>query len=220
LKKNFLTILSIGTWLVAHLHADAQQITRQNHRANVNYDSLRIVLETMHDSDQNIRRILIDSVGLDSPEAPKYLQQMANIDTKNRANLELILEKYGWIEQSKIGEKAAAGIFYIIQHSDIELMEKYFPQMKALAERGEASTVLTAMMEDRLLMWKGKKQIYGTQATTGLRPNNRLAVWPIKDPSKVNELRKKAGFPTTVEENAKGMNADYNPHEMLPPPKN
>ncbi len=221
MKKHFLMILFISTSLVAYLNTQAQQSVRKKRKENnVNYDSLRMVLEAMHHSDQNIRRILIDSVGLHSPEAPKYLKQMADIDMQNRTNLEMILEKYGWIEQSKIGEKAADGIFYIVQHSDVELMEKYFPQMKALAERGEASKVLTAMMEDRLLMWKGKKQRYGTQATTGLRPDKTLAVWPIEDPLQVNALRKKAGFPTTVEENAKGMNADYDPNEKLPSPKN
>jgi len=114
----------------------------------------------MRDEDQNIRRILIDSVGLDSQEAPKYLQKMAEIDLRNQRQMEIILRKYGWLEKSKIGDKAAEGIFYIIQHTNLEIIKKYFPEFKRLSERREASTRLCAMMEDRMLMWEGRKQIW------------------------------------------------------------
>ena len=182
----------------------------------INYDSLRQELEGMYDTDQEIRRVLIDSIGLNSPESWKYINQMANIDMRNKAKIETILEKYGWIEKSKIGGKASEGIFYTVQHTDLEFAEKYFPQFKRLAEKGEASPTHCAMMEDRLLMWKGKRQIYGTQSSSGLRPGNKNTIWPIENPALVNELRKKIGFKTTVEENAKRLNAEYNPDEKLP----
>ncbi len=181
-----------------------------------NFDSLRIELEQMLDADQKIRKILIDSVGLDSPEAGKYLSQMAAIDNINKIKISAILEKYGWIEKSKIGEKASEAIFYTVQHSDLAFLEKHFPQFKKRAAEGEANPSLCAMMEDRLLMWKGEKQIYGSQATSSLRPDKKYAIWPIENPAEVNTLRKKVGFPTTVEENAKRLNAEYNPDEKLP----
>ena len=65
-------------------------------------------------------------------------------------------------------------------------------------------------------MWKGKKQIYGTQASNDTRPGKKMVIWPIENPSQVNELRKKIGFTTTVEENAKQLNAEYDPNERLP----
>ena len=183
---------------------------------HVNYDSIRIVLERMLAEDQNIRRILIDSVGLDSPEAPRYLHKMAEIDFRNKREVEVILQKYGWLEKSKIGEKAAEGIFYVVQHTDLETMKKYFPEFKKLSEAGEASTKLCAMMEDRMLMWEGRKQIYGTQASDALRADKSYAIWPIEDPSDVNSRRKKAGFTNTVEESAASLKASYDPNEKLP----
>lgn len=185
-------------------------------QGHINYDSLRTVLETLLAEDQNIRRILIDSVGLNSPEAPKYFQKMADIDSKNWQQMETILNKYGWLEKSKIGEKAAEGIFYIVQHTDLETIKKYFPQFKNLAERDEASTKLCAMMEDRMLMWEGRKQIYGSQASDALRSDKSYAIWPIENPSEVNVRRKKAGFSNTVEESAAALNASYNSNEELP----
>lgn len=73
-----------------------------------------------------------------------------------------------------------------------------------------------AMMEDRLLMYQGKKQVYGTQATSTVGKDGSMAIWPIEDPEKVNERRKAAGFTNTIEENAQRLNAAYNPKEELP----
>ena len=69
-------------------------------------------------------------------------------------------------------------------------------------------------------MMNGKKQIYGTQANNNLRPDKKFAIWPIENPQGVNELRKKVGFDTTVEENAARLNAEYKPDEKLPAPNN
>ena len=168
----------------------------------------------MVDKDQEIRRILIDSIGIDSPNAGPYLKQMMDIDMDNQRKMKEILNKYGWIEQSKIGEKAAEAFFYTIQHSDTTLIIKWFPEFKRLADAGEADKVKCAMMEDRLLMWRGKKQIYGTQAD--FRADKKLAIWPIEDPKNVNERRKKIGFPLTVEEYADRNKMIYNANEQLP----
>ena len=214
MKNISIVVLFLILSICKHADVDAQS------QSNVNYDSLRIVLEKMYDEDQEIRRILIDSIGLDSPEAGKYFNLMATIDNRNKINIESILVKYGWIEKSKIGEKASEAIFYTVQHTDLEFIQRFFPQFKTLADKGEASPKLCAMMEDRLLMWQGKKQIYGTQANNSLRPDKTYAVWPIENPAEVNELRKKKGFETTVEENAKKLNAEYDPAEKLPAVKN
>jgi len=180
-----------------------------------NYDSLRVILEIMVDNDQNIRRILIDSIGLESPKAGSYIKKMIEIDTENQKKLIVILDKYGWIEQSKIGIKASEAFFYIIQHSDNTLITKWFPEFKRLAANGEANKVECAMMEDRLLMWQGNKQIYGSQASV-FRKDKKMAIWPIKDPKNVNERRRKAGFELTVEKNAERLKALYDANDKLP----
>ena len=190
------------------------QTSRQS-TLRTNYDSLRIVLVDMVDKDQEIRRILVDSIGIDSPNAGPYIKQMMDIDMYNQKKIRAILNKYGWIEQSKIGAKAAEAFFYTIQHSDTTLMVRWFPEFKRLADIGEADKVECAMMEDRLLMWRGKKQIYGTQATI-FRDDKKIAIWPIEDPKNVNERRKKIGFTLTVEENAERLKAIYVENEQLP----
>lgn len=185
---------------------------------DINYDSLRLVLEEMRNQDQEIRRILVDSLAFDSPHAGPFIKQMLDIDKSNQKNIKIILEKYGWLAESKIGKTAAEAFFYTVQHADVALIDKYFSDFKRLADVGEANPLHCAMMEDRLLMYKGKKQIYGTQAAD-FRADKKWAIWPIENPESVNERRAKLGFKTTVEQDAKGMDSIYDPNEKLPEEK-
>jgi hypothetical protein len=85
----------------------------------------------------------------------------------------------------------------------------------------ELSYRLVAMMHDRLLMDEEKEQIYGSQiagrmltnVSTGKKQFTRF-VWPIKDAAKVNERRKKAGFDSTVEQNAHRLDVTYKAYTL------
>ncbi len=180
-----------------------------------NYDSLRLVLEGMRDRDQKVRRILLDSIGLESPAAGPYIKRMLDIDEENQQNIKIILEKYGWLEQSKIGPRAAEAFFFTVQHADKAMIEKYFPALQNLAVKGEANPLHSAMMEDRLLMYQGKKQIYGTQAAD-FRADKQMAIWPIENPDSVNAIRQAIGFTQSIEAYAQEMEVIYDPKEKLP----
>ena len=187
MKNNFWIILTVLSLLTA-CSQSKQKVTE----GIVNYDSLRIVLESMRDEDQEIRRILVDSIGIDSPNSGPYIKRMMDIDKENQKKINLILDNYGWIKKSKIGTKASEAFFYTIQHSDIELMEKWYPEFKQLADTDEANKRHCAMMEDRLLMWKGKKQIYGTQYQVDKNGESKL--WEVEDPENLEERRKSIGL--------------------------
>ncbi|MDB5478749.1 MAG: DoxX family rane protein, partial [Alphaproteobacteria bacterium] len=60
---------------------------------------------------------------------------------------------------------------------------------------------------------QGKPQKYGSQGQ--YRENKGLYMWPVEIPEKVNQLRKEAGFLTTIEEKAKEMDAIYDPELKL-----
>lgn len=178
---------------------------------SVPYDSLSAVLEEIYEADQRIRIELMDAMGGDVGD---LFHRMAQIDSANQAKINCILSDYGWLPQSRVGEKAASAIFLVVQHGGKAMIEKNLPALKKLAGENEAKTTHAAMMEDRLLMYEGKKQIYGTQASSD--STGASYVWPVADPDRVNELRKAAGFELTVEENAARLNAIYNPKLELP----
>ncbi|QHL87175.1 hypothetical protein GU926_06915 [Nibribacter ruber] len=177
------------------------------------YEVLRVELEQILDSDQAVREGFSE---VKEEDRNAFFQKMQKVDSVNQAKVLTILKQYGWLPQSKVGQKAAEGIFFVIQHSPLKVIETYLPQMKKLAQEGEASKTLAAMMEDRLLMFQGKKQIYGTQANTMVTKDGTMAIWPIENPEKVNERRKTIGFSETVEEYARLLKAAYNPKEELP----
>lgn len=127
-------------------------------------------------------------------------------DQKNLVKVEKIIEKYGYPGKSMVGEPENYAVWYVIQHSP--KIEKYFPLIKKAADEDELPFRLYAMMMDRKLMNENKEQIYGTQirsifSTKNGKKETLSFVWPIKDPEKVNELRKNSGFARTIEDYAK-----------------
>lgn len=180
---------------------------------------LRIELEEIHDVDQGIRKVDWDTIATREASIA-YSKKMIAIDSVNQAKVIPIIEQYGWLPKSKVGDKAASAIFYVVQHSSLETIDKYLPLMETLAKQGEASSTDAAKMRDRLLMFQGKKQLYGSQAASWVRPEGGQVIWPIEDVENVNKRRKEVGFKTTVEENAKQLGAEYNPDEQLPKKNN
>ena len=141
--------------------------------------------------------------------------QMLRTDSANFVRTKAILKQYGYPGKTLVGEPTNEAAWYVIQHSDA--INRYLPLMKKAAEKGELPFYLYAQMLDRQLMREGKEQRYGTQAmgynvlnpATGQREAQRPFVWPIRDAAGVNERRKKAGFPTTVEQNAANLGIPY-----------
>ena len=182
--------------------------------AQINYDSLRTVLEKIYDTDQGLR----EKVSNMNPYDPALVAELNRADSVNQIEVKNIVDTYGWLGSSQIGQKAADALYYVIQHADLESIEYFFPMMKKAAETGEANRLYAATMEDRMLKYQGKKQIYGTQGHGQMKDDGTFDsfIWPIEDPEHVNERRKQAGFETTVEENAKRLNSRYDPNEPLP----
>jgi hypothetical protein len=139
---------------------------------------------------------------------------MIKQDSVNLIKVEEIISKFGYPGKMLVGEPTNEAVWYVIQHSD--KIPKYLPLIQEATEKNEIPFTLFAMMQDRFLTSQGNEQIYGTQAAgrkiinkeTGKEEYFRY-ILPIKNPELVNELRKKAGFTSTVEENAKRMEIEY-----------
>lgn len=138
--------------------------------------------------------------------------EQVKIDSSNLARAEVIIKQRGYPGKTVVGTPANETVFYIIQHSN--RIPTYLPLIQKAAEQNELPFSLYAMMLDRSLMYAGRPQVYGTQASCRqlLKSDQQLCfVWPITDAKAVNERRKKAGFPMSVEENATRLNAAYDP---------
>ncbi len=193
-----------------------QEKTNTYQAKYIPYDSLRIALEEMYDTDQGIRRQFVEAMQTGSPETGKLANKMNEIDSINQIQVKDILGNYGWLGKSRVGEKAARALFYVVQHAELGVMEHYYESLKAQADIGEADPVNAAMMLDRILMYQNKKQVYGTQASNLVRKERVSVIWPVEDPENVNSRRMSVGFKLTLEESAASMDAIYDPKEELP----
>ena len=153
---------------------------------------LREELEGIRVKDQALRMLLgciLNTFGGNSDsEGYKYLMLlMTQEDKKNQEDVIKIIDEYGWLGISQVGEIANNALFLVIQHSSVEMQERYFPLLKESAEKGESRLADMALMDDRIRMHRKKKQLYGSQTTS---VNGKTYVWPIEDAANVDERRK------------------------------
>ena len=127
------------------------------------------------------------------------VKKQDGIDKRNMARLEEIIRQHGWPGRSLVGEEAANAGFLILQHADLTVQKKYFPLVKEGASKGEVRPADAAMLEDRILMGEGKKQIYGSAVQSGPQTGGKLALHPIEDEEHVDERRAAVGLMPLVE---------------------
>jgi hypothetical protein len=145
-----------------------------------------------------------------SKEYIAAVKSQDEIDKRNMTRLEEMIKQYGWPGKSLVGEEASVAAFLILQHSDLQHQEKYLPLLKEAAKKGEARPADTAMLEDRVLVREGKKQIYGTQVHSGPETGGKLVLDPIDDEAHVDERRASVGM-MPLAEYLKHFGIDYKP---------
>lgn len=185
--------------------------------------TLKRQLDSILIEDQKYRPVfiaLLDSIKTDSlvsfhkMPAGKidslYSYLTEQLDASNLHFIENAISKYGYAGKSMVGEPTNKAMWYIIQHSD--KISQYFNVIEKAGKEKELPMQLVATMQDRLLVEQNKRQIYGTQIARRKLRNEKeetVFVWTIKNPLFVNHRRKKAGFDTTVQQNAKRFHIKY-----------
>ncbi len=131
-----------------------------------------------------------------------YKSVSVTLDGENIKRVEEIIAKYGYPGKALVGTPENRAAWIVIQHSSPQVIQKYLPMLREAVKNGDLDRQSLAITEDRNLMYQGKKQIYSSQF---FEVNGKPAFWPIKNPEKVNELRKEAGFVQTIEEYSKDL---------------
>jgi len=164
-------------------------------------------LETVYKEDQALRQIINcaqEKFAKDSISLNYFNQLIESQDSANLAFVKSVIQKYGWLGISKIGDKANRTLWLVIQHSPLEIQEKYLVIIKASVDKGETRASSYAFLQDRILMRRGEKQLYGTQVIE-ITETGENKVYPIQDPSNVDKRRAEIGF-EPIEEYLKSMN--------------
>lgn len=126
-------------------------------------------------------------------EAIEYALKMEDTDSTNLVVVSYILDRYGWLDG--LSQEANKAIFLVIDHSDLETMNKYQSLFHKAADKGYISVSDLVTMKDRMQMNAGKPQTYGTQAyALGREGESIIYIWPVEEPDKLNERRKEVGL--------------------------
>lgn len=164
-----------------------------------NYDRpLQNELITIFNDDQIIRREYIEAgkkYGYEGKAADSLGKIMTHRDSLNLIKVEKILNERGWVGKDIVGAEANQTLFLVIQHSDLGVQQKYLPMMRDAVKAGNADAASLALLEDRIALREGRRQIYGSQI--GTHPTTKKEyVLPLEDPENVDERRQKMGLGT------------------------
>jgi len=154
-------------------------------------------LDSIHKDDQMYRHKIDDitkKYGRDSKELVSLWKTINEKDSINIMKVKSILDTYGWLGSDVIGKQGNTTLFMVIQHSNLETQEKYLPMIREAAKDGKVLGRHLAMIEDRVALGQGKKQIYGSQIgwDDGTKQNYVL---PLEDPDNVDKRRAEVGLP-------------------------
>lgn len=173
-----------------------QNVSKNKKAAEAELTEVASLLETVRYDDQKYRQEMggiQEKFGNDSEELRSHLKLMKEQDSINLVKVQKVLEEYGWLGWDLIGRNANAALFLVIQHADLETQERYLPMLREAVKRGDATPADLALLEDRVALRQGKKQIYGSQMAFD-QETGEYYVSPLEDPDNVNERRAKVGL--------------------------
>jgi len=119
---------------------------------------------------------------LDKNEIWKIIERDDSINLSILIN---IVEKHGWPTISKFGSMPCGSAFFILQHANLSIQEKYLPIIDSLASINELSQWDFVYLADRVMVQKIGLQLYGTQY-------DDKGLVPIFEPENLNIRCKKA----------------------------
>ncbi len=157
-------------------------------------------LDSIHQEDQKYRRQINDiekKYGWKSDEMTAHWKIINEKDSINLIKIEKILDERGWLGSNIIGAQGNGTLFLVIQHSDIETQLKYLPMMREAVKLGNARASSLALLEDRVALRQGKRQIYGSQIHSD--KNGEKFVAPLIDPENVDTRRAEVGLGTLAD---------------------
>lgn len=174
------------------------EIIKQNkEKAEANLNKpLVALLDSIYIEDQGYRR-QIEGIekkyGWESKEMKNHWKIITEKDSINLIKVTKILDKYGWLGADVVGGQGNSTLFLVIQHADQKTQEKYLPMMREAAKNGKAQSSSLALLEDRVALGQGKRQLYGSQI--GRDNETKLYyVLPLEDPDNVDKRRKAVGL--------------------------
>ena len=153
-------------------------------------ESLEKALLDMEAQDQAVRAELTASGALNDAYHPR----LEEVHRANSSRLRQIIAVFGWPGFTLVGEKGAKAAWRIALHSISEppFMRQCRDLIDRASEAGDVPRWQFAIIDDRIRVYEGKPQRYGTQLRIGV---NGLEPHPLENEGRVSSMRAQAGLP-------------------------
>tara|TARA_B100001063_G_scaffold224831_1_gene233170 strand:- start:6907 stop:7878 length:972 start_codon:yes stop_codon:yes gene_type:complete len=117
-------------------------------------NDLVMLINTININDQKFR----------SSDEKTYKTKQPELDKHNQKLIDSLFYKYNrYIGKSLVGEKFESVMWSVIQHSNLEMMEKYLPIIQKAVQDKELDKTPFKMLIDRIYVQKYDYQIFGSQ---------------------------------------------------------
>lgn len=122
------------------------------------------------------------------------VEEVKKIDRINLVKMKKIVKEVGWPTISLVGKRVSHLAWLLVQHADgdIKFQEYCLKRMKEAAKRNDVAMANIAYLTDRILVNKGKPQLYGTQFYRN--ENGRLVPKAIKEFENLDKRRSEMGL--------------------------
>jgi hypothetical protein len=144
------------------------------------------------------------------------LKEQKHLDSQNLIIVTNYLDKKGWPAKYDIGFIGQRAIGMVIQHSSLNIQEKYYPSLISAYNRDSFLFENLALLEDRINMRNHRYQYYGTQVVYF---NHKLVPYPVMNIDSIEIYRNKLGRFMPFEKYLKflGANPDIKEYKRILP---
>ena len=145
-----------------------------------------------------------------------YHEEMAKLHASNAEQLKEIIDIIGYPTIDKVGKAGNEAAWLIIQHAigQPEFMKKCLQQLEVAVHENKANPIHLAYLTDRIAVFEGKPQRYGTQFDWD--ENGEMSPQHLDNIAEVNQRRKSIGL-NTLEEQTTIIRSQVQKENQTPP---
>ncbi len=176
------------------------------------YPSIAAQIINLKNADLALRDKLIQNGEL----GKGYNEKMERLHNQNAHTLNEIIDKIAYPTIDKVGKEASEATWLIIQHSigQPAFMKKCLELLENAVQENKANPRNLAYLADRIAVFEGKSQLYGTQFDWD--SNGEISPQAFDDIAKVNQRRQSIGL-NSIEEQIQVMRKRVKCENELPP---
>ncbi len=165
----------------------------------------------LKNADLKLRARLIQNAQL----SEGYNEEMEALHNSNAKMLNEIIDRIGYPTSDKVGKEASEAAWLVVQHSigQPSFMKKCVKLLEMAVKQDKANPINLAYLSDRIAVFEGKPQLYGTQFDWD--ENGEMSPKPFDNMTKVNDRRSSVSL-NTLEEQTQIMREQVKSENQVP----